>query len=404
MSNPQPAKGTSRATKAKVAALLLQSGGSVQPASALPQPRSALTAPRDAEARARRLALEAELLAESRTDPAQADEFEGAALAGAGATADRLRRLLDSSPRHLRSVPTGRSIDDDSVAALLGGSVFDSGVVVVDREVPRRAPLHEPKNYAALIRRGTPVTDNVAENLVYLDTETTGLSGGTGTVVFILGMARERGSVVEVRQFVLTGFVGEQALLAGAYDWLQDATGLVTYNGLSFDVPLLLTRYRLAQLANRHTSALRELPHLDLLHPMRAAFGKQWPNCTLQMAERQLLGMTRVDDLPGSMVPAVFTDLVRYGRTSRLPQAVEHNSDDLVSLTALVDILSGVFAGNGTGDAGGIARRLVRHSDPERAHEILRAAADLSDRDAALLGVLERRAARLAKRRGTLES
>jgi uncharacterized protein YprB with RNaseH-like and TPR domain len=285
------------------------------------------------------------------------------------------------------------------VAALLGGSVYDSGVVVVDRVVPQAQRTIEPKNLAALVRRGTSVDEGVGENLIYLDTETTGLAGGTGTVVFILGLARERDSVIEVRQFVLTGFVGEAALLAGAYDWLEDATGIVTYNGLSFDIPLLLTRFRMAELPARHHQTLTALPHLDLLHPMRAAFVRDWPNCTLQMAEQRLLHQHRVDDLPGSMVPAVFTDLVRYGRTTRLRPAVDHNSDDLVSLAALVDILGGVYAGNGSGDAGGVARRLVRHGEHDRAHEILSARAhELGDRDQALLATLQRRATRLERR------
>ena len=373
---------TPRSTKARVAALLLQSGGAVQPASSLPQPRTAMTPPRNAATQAG--LLEAQALAELASDTS---------------TASRLRRVLDTSPRRLHVVEPSRAVDDDTIAELLGGSVYDTGVVVVDRVVPRHELTPETKNFAALIRRGTPVVPGVEENLIYLDTETTGLSGGTGTVVFILGLARERESVIEVRQFVLTGFVGETALLCGAYEWLSEATGLVTYNGLSFDIPLLLTRFRLAELPSRHTEALTALPHLDLLHPMRAAFARQWTNCTLQMAERELLHHTRVDDPPGSMVPAVFTDLVRYGRTASLRPAVDHNSDDLVSLSALVDILGGVYAGNGHGDAGGVARRLVRHGDHVRAHAILTTAANrLNDRDTALLGVLDRRFERLARR------
>jgi uncharacterized protein YprB with RNaseH-like and TPR domain len=314
-------------------------------------------------------------------------------------TATRLRRVIDSTPRRSFAVPRGRALDDESVAALLGGSVYDSGVVVVDRVVPQSQRTAEPKNLAALVRRGTVVDESVGENLVYLDTETTGLAGGTGTVVFILGLARERASVVEVRQFILTGFVGEAALLAGAYDWLDDATGIVTYNGLSFDIPLLLTRFRMAELPTRHHQTLSGLPHLDLLHPVRAAFVRDWPNCTLQMAEQRLLHQHRVDDLPGSMVPAVFTDLVRYGRTSKLRPAVDHNCDDLVSLASLVDILGGVYAGNGSGDAGGVARRLVRHGDHDRAHSILTTRAhELSDRDQGLLATLERRALRIERR------
>jgi uncharacterized protein YprB with RNaseH-like and TPR domain len=366
-----------------VAALLLQSGGAVQTASSLPSPRTALTPP-PPPSFATQTAAEASVRT---TEPT---------------TATRLRRVIDSTPRRSYAVPQGRALNDDSVAALLGGSVYDAGVVVVDRVVPQSERTIEPKNLAALVRRGTEVDESVGENLVYLDTETTGLAGGTGTVVFILGLARERNSVVEVRQFVLTGFVGEAALLAGAHVWLEDATGIVTYNGLSFDIPLLLTRFRMAELPSRHHQTLSTLPHLDLLHPMRAAFVRDWPNCTLQMAEQRLLHQHRIDDLPGSMVPAVFTDLVRYGRTARLQPAVDHNSDDLVSLAALVDILGGVYAGNGFGDAGGVARRLVRHGEHDRAHQILTTRElELSERDQALLATLQRRVTRLERRAAT---
>ena len=373
---------TPRSTRARVAALLLQSGGAVQTAASLPSPRTALTPPRPPS-----LAMQ---------DAAEAASHQSSN----SPTSARLRRVMTTTPRAVTPLRRSAAMTDDAVAALLGGSVVDTGVVVVDRVVPRSERLAGPKNLAPLLRRGTPHTDIAQDDLVYLDTETTGLAGGTGTVVFILGLARVEGDVVAVRQFVLTGFAGERALLSGAHEWLDAASGLVTYNGLSFDIPLLLTRFRMAELPARHRDTLSGLPHLDLLHPMRAAFGREWPNCTLQMAEQQLLHHHRVDDLPGSMVPAVFTDLIRYGRTQRLRPALDHNSDDLVSLTSMVDILGAAYAGNGVGQPGGIARRLIRQGDHERAFTLLRAAAEtLDERDDLLLAKLTRRAERLERQR-----
>jgi hypothetical protein len=175
---------------------------------------------------------------------------------------------------------------------------------------------------------------------VFLDTETTGLSGGTGTVAFLLGVGCIDGDELCLRQFFLTGFRGEAALLQAAAAWTAGRPYLVTFNGKSFDVPLLATRYRLARLpdpfAARH--------HIDLFHPTRRAYSRQWPDCRLQTAEKRLLGFQRVHDLPAHLVPETWFAFVRRGATHRLPALLAHNRWDLVSLVALLPALTEAFS------------------------------------------------------------
>jgi tetratricopeptide (TPR) repeat protein len=105
-------------------------------------------------------------------------------------------------------------------------------------------------------------------------------------------------------------------------------------------VPLLIRRYRLARLAN----PFGHQTHIDLLHPTRTAFAKNWPDCRLQTAEQYLLKLSREDDLPGYLIPQVWAGYLRYGETRGVRGIVEHNRVDLLSLVALVAVLARVYA------------------------------------------------------------
>jgi uncharacterized protein YprB with RNaseH-like and TPR domain len=217
------------------------------------------------------------------------------------------------------------------------------GLVVIER----RLPLSHQHGQGAL----TPITTLhhprppigqalPAEQLVFLDTETTGLAGGTGTVAFLLGVGRIDGNELCLRQFFLTGFLGEAALLQEAAAWTAGRPYLVTFNGKCFDVPLLATRYRLARLPDPFAA----LHHIDLFHPTRRAFSRRWPDCRLQTAEKHLLGFQRVHDLPAHLVPETWFAFVRRGATYRLPDLLAHNRSDLVSLVALLPALTEAFS------------------------------------------------------------
>lgn len=170
------------------------------------------------------------------------------------------------------------------------------------------------------------------EDLLSFDTETTGLSGGTGTRAFMIGASDWSDRGLRVRQLLITTLAGEAAMLEVFSGWINPGTVLVSYNGKSYDSPLLATRYRLGRKAN----PLAGLRHLDLLYPVRRRFRGVWENCRLSTVEREWLGVLREDDLPGSEAPRAWLDYLRGHSARNLRRVLEHNDQDLRSLTTLL--------------------------------------------------------------------
>ncbi|MHC1480720.1 ribonuclease H-like domain-containing protein [Frateuria aurantia] len=172
--------------------------------------------------------------------------------------------------------------------------------------------------------------------LFHIDTETTGLAGGVGTRAFMIGVADWWDQALRLRQLTLTRISAEPLMLETLAGWLDRNRVLVSYNGKSYDIPLLATRYRLAGQSN----PLAELRHLDLLHPVRRRWKGAWDNCRLATTERRLLGVVRDDDLPGSEAPAAWLDYLRHGQTRKLCRVHDHNAQDLASLAGVMRYLS----------------------------------------------------------------
>jgi uncharacterized protein YprB with RNaseH-like and TPR domain len=175
-----------------------------------------------------------------------------------------------------------------------------------------------------------------ARDMIFLDTETTGLSGGTGTHVFLVGIGRFTGDALHVRQFFMRHPGDERALLAALASDIAEIGALVTYNGRSFDVPLLETRYRM------HGQAFASPEqHIDLLSPARAIWKHRLPSCSLGTIERMVLGVERELDAPGWLIPQLYFDYLRSRRIETLEPVFEHNRIDIVTLarlTALVQL------------------------------------------------------------------
>lgn len=169
------------------------------------------------------------------------------------------------------------------------------------------------------------------ERLLFFDTETTGLAGGTGTRAFMIGAADWRDGGLRLRQLTITTLAAEADLLRTFAQWLPAGTALVSYNGKCYDAPLLNTRYRLA----RQPSPLPGLLHVDLLHPARRRWKGRWENCRLGTLERRVLDIVRDDDLPGSEAPRAWLDYLRGGSARDLRRVADHNAQDLRSLAAL---------------------------------------------------------------------
>ena len=170
-----------------------------------------------------------------------------------------------------------------------------------------------------------------ASRLVFLDTETTGLAGGTGTCAFLIGIGNVEGMKFVVRQFFLRDYPEEKAMLEALAEALEPCQGIVTFNGKTFDVPLLETRYALA----RMKSPLDRLIHFDALHPARRLWKLRLESCKLTDLEEAILGVSREGDVPGSVIPAIYFDYLRSGDARGLQPVFYHNALDVVSLAAL---------------------------------------------------------------------
>jgi uncharacterized protein len=165
----------------------------------------------------------------------------------------------------------------------------------------------------------------------YLDTETTGLAGGTGTAAFLIGLGFVEGDRFVVRQYFMRDYDEEPAMLLALAQDLARFSEIVTFNGKLFDVPLLESRYRL----NRDRFPLEAVAHLDLLHPARRLWKLRLESCRLQALESALLGVRRRDDIPGDMIPQAYFGYVRSKDARAVARIVEHNRIDIVSLAAL---------------------------------------------------------------------
>ncbi|WP_253910656.1 ribonuclease H-like domain-containing protein, partial [Pyxidicoccus fallax] len=163
------------------------------------------------------------------------------------------------------------------------------------------------------------------QRMLFLDTETTGLAGGTGTVPFLVGLAWFEGRSLRVHQLFLRRLGEEAPMLRVLAERMAHSSCLVTFNGKSFDWPLLRTRFVL----NR-VPAPAELPHLDLLHCARRVFKHRGAGARLVHLEEQVLGHRRIGDVDGALIPELYFRFLRGGDGSALTPVLEHNVNDLL--------------------------------------------------------------------------
>lgn len=174
---------------------------------------------------------------------------------------------------------------------------------------------------------------------LFLDTETTGLSGGAGTYVWLVGLGRFAGDRFELWQGFLEAPDRERALLEAAAERIRGASVLVTFFGKAFD------RHRLEDKMRVHGVAppFERVPHLDLYYPLRRAHAGRFENCKLKTLEKELAGVAREDDLPGAFAPAAWFDF-QAGRAHRLEGVFRHNEHDVLSLVVLASLSGSAHA------------------------------------------------------------
>lgn len=213
----------------------------------------------------------------------------------------------------------------------------------------------------------------------FLDTETTGLAGGTGTYAFLIGVGSIEPAGFRVRQFFMRDFGEEASQLARLAEYLEQFDVLITYNGKAFDQPLLETRFRMARA--RHP--FDRMEHLDLLFGARRLWKLRLESCRLVDLENRILGVERQGDLPGEMIPYCYFDFLRTKKAFELVPIFHHNAIDILSLACLTAIVPFAFrapeqaAARHGADLIGLARWLVQADRDEEALGVFRRAVDL---------------------------
>lgn len=173
---------------------------------------------------------------------------------------------------------------------------------------------------------------NNLKKMIFLDTETTGLSGGTGTLAFLVGIARFDDEGLKLTQFLVEDPSEEPAMLLEFANQTADIEAVVTFNGKSFDMPLLKSRF----VINRMPIPFGEWGHLDLLHLSRRIWRQRLASRSLKDLEHEILHIPRSEDeVPGWMIPEIYFSYLRSGDASQIANVVYHNAMDIVSLAAL---------------------------------------------------------------------
>ncbi|MEK7807745.1 MAG: ribonuclease H-like domain-containing protein [Chloroflexota bacterium] len=220
---------------------------------------------------------------------------------------------------------------------------------------------------ATTIRLSQKEIDDLSK-FAFFDIETTGLAGGTGTLAFLIGVGVIEEDRYILRQYFLRDPSEEAAMLSGLESALKDRIGVVTYNGRSFDVPIVESRFILS----RRRFNFRAMPNLDLLPFARRLWRGQYENCSLGTLEKTVLGSERgEDDVPGMLIPQMYVEYLQTGDANEMKRVIYHNAQDILSMTALASHIVDIFADPLTPKRSGdeCLRLALWHDDNARADE-----------------------------------
>lgn len=201
-------------------------------------------------------------------------------------------------------------------------------------QIPISMGLQIPGSILSFLSRDTEFEGLDLSSAVFLDLETTGLSGGTGTVPFLVGLAYYRDERFKVTQFFLSEMAEEDRLVQelGRFVHEMGFRSVVSYNGKAFDLPLIETRFAL----HRTPCPFRGLPHLDFLFSARSLWKHKYDSCRLFNLAQQIVQASRSEDIPGAEVPLRYFQFIRNGDFSLIEPILYHNQEDLLSLLGVI--------------------------------------------------------------------
>lgn len=262
---------------------------------------------------------------------------------------DRLRSLgvkvgvsEIAPPEKVEKYPIERVLPGSYIETDRGQTYLVEQDYPVDYQHGKQSLLQEPPLIALEKWAREPGLHNLdTGSFAFLDTETSGLAGGTGTYAFLVGAGRFEGDHFHLAQFFMRDPSEEGALLLALEKFLAPCRALVSYNGKAFDAPLLNTRYALAG----WKSPLPTMQHVDLLHLARRLWRDRLPSRSLGNLEVQILGTSRTEEeVPGWMIPQMYFDYLRSGDAREMKNVFYHNAMDVVSLAALFKYVANLLA------------------------------------------------------------
>lgn len=238
---------------------------------------------------------------------------------------------------------------------------------------------------------------------VFLDTETTGLAGGSGTLAFLIGVGFITADGFVLKQFFVRDHGEEKSALSALESWLDGFEVLVTFNGKTYDIPLLETRYTM----NRRRSPFPRFKHVDLLHSSRRLWKLALESCRLQELESRVLGVERHGDVGGQFIPNLYFEYLRSKDARPLLPVLSHNAVDILSLACLTAVVPEAFQApserKNAAEMVGLARWLRNQGRMEEAWELMETALSRRLEEALLYETLWH-TAELARKLGKVEA
>ena len=255
---------------------------------------------------------------------------------GVGDLRQRIARLLEPKKVYRKKgiIPIEQLVKGEAISTSYGEAFRVKDYFPPDfryGEMTLSEILNIPTYPAHLLTRDERLRELDFQKALFLDTETTGLSGGTGTFAFMVGLGFFQGDEFVVLQFFMRDFSEEKASLSLINELLESFQFLVTFNGKYYDIPLLETRFILSRMKTK----VREMPNFDLLYPSRKIWKGAYDNCRLVTLESQLLGMERGDDVPSEWIPQLYFEYIQTGDAQKIAPVFYHNQMDILTMVAL---------------------------------------------------------------------